>query len=780
MSNILERVSSFGTELYQDIIKWIKGNWKKFLPYAVFFFAAMYVSYIIFKPGYYEGHDTAFHHPQVYSYYESLLKGDFLGYISPVFYNNFGLSVRLFYSTLPHTVTAVLGVIIHPFGLSLTSAFKIVNFLTFFLGGVFAYRLGLALFKGHKGLAIILGLAYLAWPYKFTTVYVRQAFAENFASTFIPLFFLAIYRILDEKPEEITPKPYILVMVSTILLMLSHYITALYTVIFGVLYVILRLPRLLRKITKPRFLGYMSLAVLAVIILFLPKGAGIISERTDAVNLRLFLGVQGTTAADVINRIGDSTVFFNCGYTLTGFEACVGFMGIGALVAIIIRLLKPQMKYLPIGIIILSALAPVVGIYKDVKQIGLALFLLAFAIVATIAIIKLSKENKCKNKVSYFEIGAWAIMTVLTFLMLYTEQIWKIIPEVFSVIQFPFRLWTYAGLFISVTVLLIIHKLMENVKYIKYVLPIIAVTTLNTANVRTNWITPGYNEANVVEKTDIDSMYAAGWQLEYLSEPFGPSGYLPKGSFLYKSMRTVIWNNFKPIVRGKGLVQNYYCNEIDEITLDIVDDGDEAVNGYVVLPVYYYNGDYSVMAIDGETVNNLTIFPSDGMVAFRVNKACKVVVKQIGDADISLYTPYIYDSQTYTSNYTSMGNYTDYKYNSIDGANFTITSIAQDEVTVQMPLFFYEGYKVTLTTDEGTKTLKNYSQDGLLSFNVNEVGKIKVEFVGTIAIKVTTKLAEATILIMVITTGLYFFYLKPRKKLIGPTKLSKGSSKKSK
>lgn len=780
MSNILERIDSFGTELYQDISKWLKANWKKFLPYAVFFFASLYVSYIIFKPGYYEGHDTAFHHPQVYSYYESLLKGDFLGYISPVFYNNFGLSVRLFYSTLPHTLTALIGVIIHPFGLSLTTAFKIVNFLTFFLGGVFTYRLGLALFKGHKGLAIILGLVYLAWPYKFTAVYVRQAFAENFASTFIPLFFLAIYRILNEKPDEITPKPYILVMASTILLMLSHYITALYTVIFGVIYVILRVPRLLRMLMNPRFLGYMSLAILTVIILFLPKGASIIGERTDAVNLRLFLGVQATTIDDVIGRIGDSSAFFNCGYTMTGFEACIGFMGAGALIAIIVRLLRPKQRCLPLGIIILSALAPTLGLYKDVKQLGLSLFFIVFAIVVTVAIIKLSKDNKCKNKVSFFEIGAWGILTTISFLLLFNKETWKILPEVFGVIQFPFRIWTYAGLFVSATGLLIVHKLMENVKYLKYVLPLVAVTTLNVANVRTNWITPSYNESNLVEKTDMDSIYAAGWQLEYLSDAFGPSGYLPKGSFLYKSMRTVIWNNFKPVVRGIGVVENYYCNGVDEVTLDIVNDDQRPVQGYVVLPIYYYNGDYSVLSIAGETVTNLAIFPSDGLLAFRVDKACSVVVKQVGEANLKLYTPYIYDSKTYTSNYSPMGTYTDYKYDSLKGASFTINSLFQEEVTVQMPLFYYEGYKVTLKTEEGTKTIENYSQDGLLSFDVSEIGDIQIEFVGTTIMKITAKLAEATVLIMTITASLYFFYLKPRKKLITPMILDKGSKSKHK
>lgn len=94
----------------------------------------------LFQNGYHSGHDTKFHIANVLAVKEQFQKGNLTSPILPHIANNFGYGTRLFYPVLPHTVTAVISVLLTPITSHVTNAFKIVHLLTIFLSAITMYH----------------------------------------------------------------------------------------------------------------------------------------------------------------------------------------------------------------------------------------------------------------------------------------------------------------------------------------------------------------------------------------------------------------------------------------------------------------------------------------------------------------------------------------------------------------------------------------------------------------------------------------------------------------
>ena len=216
----------------------VKNIFIKIFPYLVLLIFSVFACYLLFiTNGYPNGDDSDYHFANIYDQYQALLEGNF-SLISPYLASGVGVGKKLFYSPIPHLVAALMGVILSIFNISLLTSFKVVLFLSVYISGIFMYRFGMHITKNRKVISIICAAIFIFYPYRLFDYYCRIAYAEGLAIMFLPLFYMGLYDILNNKEESIVP--YIEVISGAVLLFLSHNLTALYCYIFGIIYLLFK------------------------------------------------------------------------------------------------------------------------------------------------------------------------------------------------------------------------------------------------------------------------------------------------------------------------------------------------------------------------------------------------------------------------------------------------------------------------------------------------------------------------------------------------------------
>lgn len=85
-------------------------------------------------------------------------------------------------------------------------------------------------------------------------------------------------------------------------------------------------------------------------------------------------------------------------------------------------------------------------------------------------------------------------------------------------------------------------------------------------------------------------------------------------------------------------------------------------------------------------------------------------------------------------------------------ARFAVVGISVGEKTIiELPRYYYLGYKITVETEDGKRTVVDYYENsrGLIQFEVDNDAKVMVEYTGTVAQRVVTVLAlVATVLVI--------------------------------
>ena len=150
------------------------------------------------------------------------------------FCNGFGYSWNLFYSPL----TAFLPLIFKIFGASFATCIKLFMFVSVFASGYFMYLFVNKVTKNNK-IAIIASTIYIFAPYRFTDMYIRNAFAEQVSFVFLPLVFLGINNLFNNVKEY--KKIYIPLISGSVGLFLTHTIITMYTAIFSIIYILINL-----------------------------------------------------------------------------------------------------------------------------------------------------------------------------------------------------------------------------------------------------------------------------------------------------------------------------------------------------------------------------------------------------------------------------------------------------------------------------------------------------------------------------------------------------------
>lgn len=143
-------------------------------------------------------------------------------------------------------------------------AMKLFIFFTFFLSGITMYQFVLETSK-NKVAAIFSSLLYMIAPYRLLNVYTRLAVGEMVSFIFIPMIFRGVYLIFKEKTE----KSYLFIL-GAIGLILSHNISTMLVCIIGVVYIVMNIKKLKNPKIIKTFCASAVIIILSVIFFEIP------------------------------------------------------------------------------------------------------------------------------------------------------------------------------------------------------------------------------------------------------------------------------------------------------------------------------------------------------------------------------------------------------------------------------------------------------------------------------------------------------------------------------
>ncbi len=615
----------------------------KIVPYLILFVSCLLICYLLFYIGFPEGDDTVYHMANIYDTYLSLKEGTSLR-ISRNLINGLGYGKGLFYSPLSHLSVALLGIILERFNISLMQSFKIVIFLSIFISGIFTYIFVQKISK-RKYVALICAIVYMAMPYRLFCFYARNAFAEGFAICFIPLFFMGLYDYLEIKDDNFNAKPFFEIILGASLLYLSHNITALFSYVLGVIYIIIFSKRIGLNLKNKRYLTYTCVS--AMIIFFLCSL--ILLPCIEQLNTSIYNvsnpSRMNTTYEYVVKQIDRNstyTGFINYSYLFSSYKEIynvkkaiseiVIYYVIVLLVLVCdylfnyIKILRKFKNFIIVLLtIILSLILYKTNVIRVEHLISISLLLTCYL---SFNIFKQKNfDLTCKFNL---HVVSYLVLLFVILLLLFSKKMWAILPSQFYVIQFSWRL---NGLLQFIFVILLAFALSKmhnkSILVVSSICMVIPLITQGNIEKRLNYEV--YDKANFV--TCIDDSYfdyrgQIGHNREYLPYIYyynEEENYIPKfkNSLYYTVIKQI--NNPKEkldltcaVLEGKASVSNFNM-ETPKLEFDIAVDSDNAI---VQLPLLYYKG-YEIVCISEEGTQKLQILDpkdTDYLVSFEINQ----------------------------------------------------------------------------------------------------------------------------------------------------------------
>lgn len=143
------------------------------------------------------GHDGSFHLLRIEGLAEGLRSGTFPVRMQSNWMEGYGYPVSIYYGDILLYIPAVLRLI----GFSVTQSYKAYLFLINLGTVLVSYGCFQKIVKNNR-VALLGAAAYVFATYRLTNVYVRLAVGEYSAILFLPLVFLAVYRIYTENASE--------------------------------------------------------------------------------------------------------------------------------------------------------------------------------------------------------------------------------------------------------------------------------------------------------------------------------------------------------------------------------------------------------------------------------------------------------------------------------------------------------------------------------------------------------------------------------------------------
>lgn len=452
------------------------------IPYMILLIFILASSYTLFYDGYPLGDDYSFHFSSILDLYDGL-KNNYISPISANLASGYGIGKMLFYSPLPHMAVAIIAYI---FGGNIILAFKLVYFLSVVVSVYTTYIFSFKVSK-NRFIALISASFFAFYPYRIFDATCRIAYAEAVAFMFIPIFFLGIYEFVNLHKCEI--KPFIEIIIGASGLYLSHNITALFAFTFGFIFILCYIDKVIKLILKDKKILLYSIITVVITIGFFSIVLFSSFEllRLDYYNVsdksRMWTNREYVTSRfDFMNYSG----FLNYKWldswnideisTINLVKDIIFFISLAISTILISKIFEKYVskKYYFIFVVIYYVILSIIF----VRRLELIIAVVVFMILYLLKIVFTKAKKVEESRFGYIYFG----LIVLSLLLICFSFIWKIIPEVYLTIQFPWRLWAffsffsamflayfmarynfmiYAGIFISSFLLVVSQPLVE-------------------------------------------------------------------------------------------------------------------------------------------------------------------------------------------------------------------------------------------------------------------------------------------------------------------------------
>ncbi len=611
---------------------------KKSVPYMIILGMTLLTCNTVFYDGLPYGDDFYYHFANMLDKYNSIIENHTLKGISGNLAQGIGSGGGLFYSPLSHITVVILAVILKVFGVTLVSAYKITVVGSVFLSGVFTYRFTMHFTKNNKVAALLAAACYVLYPYRLFDYFCRNAIAEAFSFTFIPLFLMGLYDIthIDDEPS-ITH--FAEVILGGALLYLSHNITATYVFIVGAVYLLMNVHRIIPLMRKR---GYLVYSFASVALLMGIASIALFSQLelmgTDIYNLT-DKAAMWTDVSAVTSNVKEEWTFsgfynisFLSYYGVNGSSLYTGVIMyvISCLVFVVAMKLMSDIKMLKYWDLLISAIAQiiVVVLVKPEREIYFAV-LIFLAIYVFTYFMRNESDMESKPKIYKNPLFLVSVLTIIISLMaMETEEFWRNMPSILLNIQFPWRMWALVQISIAILVGLFAEYYAKEINVT--CLLIICVTLLMATSQHSIEKRVLYEKAHTehwidtVDESFFDRGTALGHNKEYCPQVFFDNDYKPSyQNSLYYQVGNIIKSSYyngedytiKPVfLNGSGeITVNSVFAPRYEMTVKAYEDG------IIQMPLIYYPG-YKIVFENVETGENVKVKGGnlDGLVAFEI------------------------------------------------------------------------------------------------------------------------------------------------------------------
>lgn len=449
-----------------------------------------------FHPGLFTAHDIWHQVVRFYYYNQAINDGQFPPYWIGQLANHFGYPLFFFSYHLPW----IIGIFLLRIGFDIPGAIKTLFFFSYFLSGITMYIFVNNLFKNRLS-ALLAAILYLYLPYHFLTIFVSASMGIAFVFIFLPLIFLGIHLLSEEKNIGIS-----ILAIGFAGIILSHIMHLVFLFPITILFLIFNLIKNKRRFNFLINLGFgLFLGSLIAAFYLLPA---IYYNQDTRVH-------QETGFYDLYKR---NFINFN------------------------------QIVYSKWGV------SPIVNNAKNGEisfQLGIAQW------IALLALIILFLSNKITKPYRNLCICLFLSFTISIFLMLdFSKPVWEFSVKYLTV-DFPFRLLLPATFIASICASLVLINVNKKLQIFVFILFIIVALYTNRNHMGINQ----YTNFPITTYLDLESERTTNTYNEYLpikadakllNRPWNEA----KGSFFNASdtMQTTNSLSFHINVTKKGVI----------------------------------------------------------------------------------------------------------------------------------------------------------------------------------------------------------------------------------
>ncbi len=609
---------------------------KKSVPYIAILALSLIGTILVFWQGLCKGDDYFYHIPNILDKYNSIINGRGLVGISSELANGFGYGAGLFYSPLSHFTVVVLGVVLNVFGISLMTSYKLVVVLSVFLSGVFMYGFALKFTNGNKLAALISAACLIIYPYRLFNLFCRAAFAEAFAFAFMPLFFSGVYEVTHMERKDVRIMPFLKLVLGASFLFLSHNITAMFAFIVGFLFYLIYSKRLFNLFKEKKYIiytvasalliiGISAIALFSQLELLMTDYYAVsndVSMRTDLESVLKhtdnawsysgflnisFLGGKGYSASSLYSGI------------VMYLISCVLFVFIDNA---LVKIKKLRWAHYPISTSVLFVLVSLVRPRLEI-YLGTIIFIALYFLVSFS-----NRENK--ERAIYSRPIFWFSISViiLTFFIMTSAWFWTLAPGFLRTIQFPWRLWSFIQMFLSILIGVLAQHFAKKKAFLfgcAIFIGLLMVLNMPIIEKRNATEDKWYDE---ISDTSLDKSAAIGHQKEYCPQIYRETDYTPRENSLYKEVRKMIFKSTYD--RTKKLSPVFLTGEGELLTSTIVAPKSEmqitvTEKAEIQMPLFYYPGYKVHIEDENGKISKIKPYDVDGLVAFELEKGNYIV-----------------------------------------------------------------------------------------------------------------------------------------------------------